>query len=117
MKDLRRSQNMDLIITNASFLQYLSTFLNTGFYELDYIDNISLFSFVLRNIVITCVPLFMVVTGYQMDKKLVSKKYYINLVYPIVIYLLISIFCLMIREFILYEPINLKQLLIGIFIF
>ncbi|WP_278627199.1 acyltransferase family protein [Thomasclavelia cocleata] len=74
MKNLR-NHNIDFIKTIASFcVVFVHFFLNMGFYNLDYVNNIGLLSFVLKNIVVTCIPLFMIVTGYLMNKKTATKK-------------------------------------------
>lgn len=65
-----RNKNIDLIKSTASFFVILiHFFLNTGFYNLKTINNIVTVSFILKNIAVVCVPLFLLVTGYLMNEK------------------------------------------------
>lgn len=114
----KRNYNLDLIKSVAIFFVIFSHyFLNTGFYSIEYTNKIITVSFVLKNLSVTCVPLFLIVTGYLMNQKEPSKKYYLNLIITLVKYMLISIICLIVRKFILYDHTSIKQLIIGIFTF
>lgn len=57
------------------------------------------------------------VTGYLMNKKVVGKKYYFNIIIPILTYLYISFLCLLIRKYVLCDQKDIKDLLLGIFTF
>lgn len=113
-----RNKNIDLIKSIASFFVILvHFFLNTGFYNLKTINNIVTVSFILKNIAVVCVPLFLLVTGYLMNEKKVSKKYYFNILISILTYLFISLLCLFIRKYFLGENASIRDLAIGIFTF
>ena len=116
--DEMRNKNIDLIKSIASFFVILvHFFLNTGFYNLKTINNIVTVSFILKNIAVVCVPLFMLVTGYLMNEKKVSKKYYFNILLFILTYLFISLLCLFIRKYFLGDNASIRNLAVGIFTF
>ena len=52
----------------------------------------------------TCVPLFMISTGYLMNKKTLSKGYYKSMIKVIVLYLLCSTICLIYRKNYGFDP-------------
>ena len=53
----------------------------------------------MRTAFMVCVPLFLLLTGYLMNKKELSKKYYLGIIKTLAIYLLASIACLIFRKF------------------
>lgn len=114
----KRNYNLDLIKSIAIFFViFAHYFLNTGFYTIEYTNKITTVSFVLKSLSITCVPLFLIVTGYLMNQKEPSKKYYLNLIITLLKYILISVICLIVRKFILHDHTTIKHLIIGIFTF
>ena len=68
-------------------------FLNTSFYSTTIQYPIHFLMIVVRTACLVCVPLFMLLTGYLMNKKTLSKKYYIGIIKTIGIYVLASIAC------------------------
>lgn len=66
-------------------------FLNSGFYEKDVIGKSMLISSIIRSFFIICVPMFITLTGYLMNRKEISKKYYKGIVKTLVIYLFCSV--------------------------
>ena len=87
-------------ILAAFFVVGIHTFLYNGFYgaeirsgDTDYIIPIAM-----RWITYTCVPLFMITTGYLMKNKKFSPSYYKGLIKIIVIYLFIGILCLRVNH-------------------
>ncbi len=83
-------------ILAAFFVVGIHTFLYNGFYgaEIHSGDTEYIVPIALRWIVYTCVPLFMITTGYLMKNKKFSPSYYKGLIKIIVIYLFIGILCL-----------------------
>ena len=72
-----RNINLDLIRTVA-VISVISVhfFLNSGFYSLPLLGKTMYISTVFRTLFMICVPLFLLLTGYLMNKKELSKKYY-----------------------------------------
>ena len=88
----QRNYNLDVIRTVAVlFVLAVHTFLNLNFYD-DTINNIPMaLASVVRTILMSCVPLFMLLTGYLNNKKEPSKKYYLGILKPMGIYILSAI--------------------------
>ncbi len=116
--DKKRNINIDYIKCVAAFMViFFHFFLNTGFNDITSLNHFTLISFILRQIGVICVPLFLLVTGYLMCDKNISKKYYFNLLNVISTYILISIICVFFRKYVLLEQITLEELIFGIFTF
>ena len=83
-------------IIAAFFVVGIHTFLYNGFYSAEIVkgDTKFIVPIAVRWIVYTCVPLFMITTGYLMKNKKFSPSYYKGLIRIIVIYLFIGILCL-----------------------
>ena len=88
----QRNYNLDVIRTVAVLLVLaVHTFLNLNFYD-DAINNVPMGIVAsLRTICMSCVPLFMLLTGYLNNKKEPSKKYYLGIIKPMGIYILSAI--------------------------
>ena len=79
MNHSKRNINIDIIKTFSLLLVIgLHFFLYTKFYSVDY-TLISIPFITVRNITMTCVPLFIVVTGYLNKDKTWNRKYYLNI--------------------------------------
>ena len=75
----KRNINIDIIKTFSLLLVIgLHFFLYTKFYSVEY-TLISIPFITVRNITMTCVPLFIVVTGYLNKDKTWNRKYYLNI--------------------------------------
>ena len=89
----KRNINIDIIKTFSLLLVIgLHFFLYTKFYSVEY-TLISIPFITVRNITMTCVPLFIVVTGYLNKDKTWNRKYYLNigriyLLYSLAIFIL-----------------------------
>lgn len=64
-----------------------------------------------------CVPLFMILTGYLMNKKAYSLKYYLNLSKVVFVYLCSCLACLLYKRIFLNQSLNFYDVLKGIFDF
>lgn len=77
------------------FVAGIHTFLYDGFYNVPIRDRSFIVPIAFRWLTFTCVPIFMTATGYLMKNKKLSKGYYLGLTKIVVIYLLISIPCIL----------------------
>lgn len=105
-----RDVSLDIIRTLA-FLLVVSVhfFLNSGFYDVPvYGKTMYVLSVICSNCMI-CVPLFLLLSGYLMGNKTVSKKYYFGISKVLVIYALASIFSLIYKEAYLGQDYSLKS--------
>ena len=82
-------------------------FLHNGYYQTPMIGKRMFLMTLIRSMATISVPLFLMITGYLMNKKKLSKKYYKGLVKIICIYLIASIICLLYKKFYLGENIGL----------
>ncbi len=73
-------------------------FLYNGFYQTPITDTSYYAPIAFRWISYTCVPLFMISTGYLMKNKKLSGKYYLGLIKIIVLYLVVSVICINFRQ-------------------
>ncbi len=86
---------IDIVKILAVFMVVcIHTYLYDGMYYEPITDKKFLLPIALRWISYTCVPLFMISTGYLMKNKKLSGKYYLGLIKIIVIYLIVSLICM-----------------------
>ena len=87
-----RNKHIDLIKCIALlFVILVHGLIYTGFYQRTIVGVNDAFYIFLRTIYINCVPLFLITTGYLMNKHTINKKYYKNIIRIIVTYIIISI--------------------------
>lgn len=102
--DQKRNPALDIIrIIALTGVIAVHFFLNTEFYYFIVAGKRLFLMTVLRNALMVCVPLFLILSGYLMNKKSLSKKYYYGLEKTISIYLSISIITILYRSIILKE--------------
>lgn len=86
---------IDIVKILAVFMVVcIHTYLYDGMYYEPITDKKFLLPIALRWITYTCVPLFMISTGYLMKNKKLSGKYYTGLIKIIVIYIIVSLICM-----------------------
>lgn len=86
---------IDIIKILAVFMVVcIHTYLYDGMYGEPITDPKFILPIACRWISYTCVPLFMLSTGYLMKNKKFSGKYYLGLIKIIVIYIIVSIICM-----------------------
>ena len=114
----KRNLNADLIRCVAVFSVISVHFLlNGGFYKQEVCGIPMLVMCMYRSFFMTCVPLFLILTGYLMGQKKLSKGYYKGLWKTIEIYLLASIACLLFKKFVQEEDITIYSGLLSILAF
>ncbi len=109
----KRSVNADLLRLLAAFMVNAVHFLlNNGFYYTP-VEGVRMTVMVgMRSFFIVCVPLFLLLTGYLMKNKRLTKSYYKGILHTAVIYLLASAACAVYTIlFIEVKPVS--QLLLG----
>ncbi len=111
----KRDPNADLIRCVAVYSVLSVHFLlNTGFYNVPTVGPDMLLLCMYRSFFMTCVPLFMILTGYLMWRKTLSRGYYKGLWKTLEIYLLASIACLLFKKYALGYRVTLKTALLDI---
>lgn len=110
-----RDLNADLIrcvavysVTSVHFL------LNSGFYGVPVSGADMWIMCMVRSLFMCCVPLFMILTGYLMQHKTLSGRYYRGLVKTLEIYVLASIACLLFKKFVQGQEVTLLSGILDI---
>lgn len=86
---------IDIVKILAVFMVVcIHTYLHDGMYGEPITGTKFILPIMCRWLAYTCVPLFMISTGYLMKNKKFSGKYYLGLVKIIVIYIIVSIICM-----------------------
>ena len=82
---------LDLVrIVGMLTVVFVHTFLYNGYYDVG-VGNLALT--LIRNFCMICVPLFMVLSGYLLKEKTISKKYYSKIFIILVEYIVCSFCC------------------------
>lgn len=90
---------IDIIKILAVFMVVsIHTYLHDGMYGVAIDSTKYILPIACRWLAYTCVPLFMLATGYLMRNKKLTKKYYLGLVKIIVIYIVISLICMKVNH-------------------
>lgn len=92
-------------------------FLNTNFYSEIVTGNQMFIMCVVRTFFGVCVPLFIILTGYLMSHKTLSRKYYFGISKTLLIYLLASIACMIYKSVHLNVDFTLKSSIFEILSF
>ena len=111
---MKRNTNIDIIkIFAVLFVICVHFFLHTDFYQLNIYGLRSYVYILMQNIFLSCVPLFVLSTGYLLcNKNKVNKDYFKKLIKKIIIpFLVICTMCVLFKKFYLEETINLDVIL------
>lgn len=109
-----RNSSMDIIRIVAAFtVLSVHFFLHNGFYSQPVQGKEMYIMVLMRTLFSVCVPLFMILTGYLMNKKTLSKKYYAGISKTLVIFVLSTIACMIYKSVHDKVPLTFKSLLFG----
>lgn len=115
MKKTLRNTALDIVrITALLSVVSVHFFRNSGYYSQIVIGNRMYVMTLMRTFFMVCVPLFLVLTGYLMNKKVLSKKYYCGLIKTLGIYVLASIACIIFKYLVLNAEISVMSIIGGI---
>lgn len=111
----KRDLNADLIRCIATYSVISVHFLlNCGFYYFPTIGTDMYIMSVMRACFMVCVPLFMILTGYLMWQKTLTKGYYKGIWKTIEIYVLASIACLLFKKYAQGEDVTIQSAVFAI---
>ena len=111
----KRNLNLDLIRTVAVYsVLSVHFFLNTEFYNTPILGKKMYLATIMRNMFMVCVPLFLLLTGYLMNKKTLTKSYYQGIKKTLIPYVIATLFILIFRIFVMKEHISIFDMLINI---
>ena len=113
-----RIAGLDIIKALAAFFVVSVHFLlNTNFYKLK-LSGFGMYIFVgIRNLLLTCVPLFLLATGYLNRNKEPNKEYYKGIIKVLISYVFICVLCIIFRKFYFGEEKRLLAWAASIFNF
>lgn len=110
--------NLDLIRDVAVFLVIsVHFFLNNGFYQQKIFGNAMYLMTLMRTLFMTCVPLFLLLTGYLMSPKCyfpIKRSYFLHLTKVLGIYLITTIFIILFQKYYLHKQITFLDLFLNI---
>ena len=109
-----RNASMDIIRIVAAFtVLSVHFFLHNGFYS-QIVEGVPMYIMVLtRTLFSVCVPLFMILTGYLMSHKTLSRKYYSGISKTLIIFVLATLACMIFKTVHDNEPFSLKSFILG----
>lgn len=97
---MKRVAELDIIRALAAiFVVSVHYLLNTNFYSMNLSGKGMIILTFLRNFLLTCVPLFLLATGYLNRNKEPNKEYYKGIIKVIISYVFICIICIIFRKF------------------
>lgn len=113
---IARNPAMDIIRSCALlFVISVHFFLNNGYYSQP-VEGVRMVAFTfIRAFLMICVPLFMMLSGYLMMRKTVSRAYYKKIVYILIIYALASLCCVGYKVLVAGEPFGWLPFIRGFF--
>ena len=105
---------MDIIRIVAAFtVLSVHFFLHNGFYS-QIVEGVPMYIMVLmRTLFSVCVPLFMILTGYLMSHKTLSRKYYSGISKTLIVFVLATLACMIFKAVHDNEPLSLKSFILG----
>ena len=111
-----RNPAMDIIRTLA-FLTVIGVhfFLNSGFYKYPVVGVRMYVMTLVRTFLMICVPLFMVLSGYLMRKKQVGAEYFMKIFQTLIIYVLASCVCVLVKICLFDMEISAIKIVEGFF--
>lgn len=109
-----RNAALDIIRIVAAFtVLSVHFFLHNGFYS-NIVEGVPMYIMVLmRTLFSVCVPLFMILTGYLMSHKTLSRKYYSGISKTLIIFVLATLACMIFKAIHDNEPFTLKSFILG----
>lgn len=89
-------------------------FLNSGFYDNPILSRAMLFPVILRTALTVCVPLFIMLSGYLLNRKTLSIKYYSGISKTLGIYVLTALSCMLYKNIRHGVPFTPRTIVFGI---
>lgn len=107
----KRNINLDLIRNIALFMLISVHFLlNNDFYRTEIIGNKMYIATIFRGLFMICVPLFLLLSGYLLNKRELNKKHYKGLIKIVFNYILAIIFVYVFTSLYKHENLSLTKL-------
>lgn len=118
MNHVKRNPAADLIRILAFFLVVsVHFFLYNGFYSQIVVGKRMFIMTLMRSFFIICVPLFITLSGYLLNRKKLEKNYYKRISKIIITYILASLLCVLYSIVFLKQDLTIKNIILNIFNF
>ncbi len=115
MERLKRNSSLDIIRIFALFsVISVHFFMHNGFYGHPVAGKRMYLMVLMRTFFMICVPLFMILTGYLMSSKVLSRKYYTGISKTLFVYLFASIFCILYKNTVFPGTYNVRNSILSI---
>jgi surface polysaccharide O-acyltransferase-like enzyme len=110
----KRNPAMDIIRIVAAFtVLSVHFFLNNGFYY-ETVQGAPMYIMsLMRTLFSVCVPLFLILTGYLMSHKTLSKSYYKGISKTLIIFVLATLACMLFKTFYKGDEFSLSKFILG----
>ena len=113
-----RFTGIDIIkILACFFVVAVHFFRNSEFYSMPITQEFGTLAIYARWLTFTCVPLFMITTGFLMKNKTLSGKYYLGIIRVLTIYIVISLICVIFNQRYFHLQYSTWQLVRGLFMY
>lgn len=110
----KRDSSLDILRIIAVFtVLSVHFFLHNGFYSQTIEGTPMYVAVVMRTLFSVCVPLFMLLTGYLMSKKELSKKYYSGITKTLVVFVISTLACMIYKNIAQGDVFDLKSFILG----
>ncbi|MBD5081001.1 MAG: acyltransferase family protein [Ruminococcaceae bacterium] len=111
-----RNETLDIIrIISLLCINGVHFFVNSGFYSAPVEGGEMMLMCVFRSLFLICVPMFLMLSGYLMNQKAPSKKYFWGITKTIIIYFLCSVVFSLFLKFVQGEEMTLKIFITNLF--
>ncbi|MBQ7132902.1 MAG: acyltransferase family protein [Ruminococcus sp.] len=113
-----RNSTLDIVrIASVLLVMMVHFFLYTGFYSEPMIGGKMFLMCFMRTFFSTCVPMFLILSGYLMSKKTVSKKHYFGISKTLITYVVAGIACVVYKAIHYKTQFEFKSLILSFFDF
>lgn len=110
----KRILGLDIVrVIAILFVICVHYFLNNGFYVLILNNKLSFVMLYFRWLFYTCVPLFLILTGYLKCNKKIDNNYYKGIVHILISYIFIECIIFLFKNFYLHENISITRYAIN----
>lgn len=112
----KRILKLDFIRILALFFVVSVHFLLNSEFYITPVDGVRMYVMIMvRSVFISCVPLFMMLTGYLQNRKKLSKEYYKGIIKVLITYLMIAIVYALFKKFYMHQEMSLFIFLQNVF--
>lgn len=114
----KRNSTLDIVrIASVLLVMMVHFFLYTGFYSEPMVGSKMFLMCFMRTFFSACVPMFLLLSGYLMSKKTISKKYFFGISKTLITYVMAGIACIIYKASYLKQTYTTKSAILSFFDF